>query len=153
MRRLTSNLLLFSLGLAAGMLFSPGTGRSNRARIRDKASHYSNELENLFFEDVPRLTRYYSGRFQGIRHDLMGAMSPVKRRYTGDDPKITNKIKSLIGRPQERIDDSGININTEHGVVHLRGYAKSLREKQRIERLAKQVPETIDVVNELRVAA
>lgn len=153
MRRITSNLLFLGAGLAAGMLMSPGTGKANRAKIRDKASHYSNEVEDLFFEDVPRLTRYYGGRLQGVRHDLMNAVSSSRRRYTGDDAKITNKVKSLIGRPQERIDDSGLNINTEHGVVHLRGYAKSLREKQRIERIAKQMPETINVINELNIAA
>lgn len=30
-------LFVFALGAAAGLLFAPGTGRSSRARLRDKA--------------------------------------------------------------------------------------------------------------------
>lgn len=150
MRR-TSGLLLFSLGLAAGLLYAPNTGKATRAKLKDKASHYSNEVEDLFFEDTPRIARYYSGRLKGVRHDLMKAVNPMKKRYSGDDPTISNKIRSMLGRPQERIDLSGLNINSEHGVVYLRGSVRSLREKQRIERIAKQVPEVINVVNELAI--
>lgn len=153
MRRTTSGLLLFSLGLAAGLMYAPNTGRATRAKLKDKASHYSNEVEDLIFEDTPRLARYYSGRLKGVRHDLMNAMNPMKKRYSGDDPTISNKVRSMIGRPQERIDLSGLNVSTEHGVVYLRGSVRSLREKQRIERIAKQIPEAVNVVNELRVAS
>lgn len=157
MARRGSRALLFLAGLAAGMLFSPNTGRANRAKIKDKANHYSNVVEDLFLVEAPRKFRYYRGKLTGIEHKLEKSVLPelhgAHARMAPDDITLTDKIKSLIGRPTEGIDDSAVNINTVNGIVYLRGAVPSNREKRRIERVARMQQGTRDVENDLKIAA
>lgn len=152
-RRILSLIGIAALGAIAGLFLAPNTGRANRAKAKDKLIHYGHQIAHLFTRLLPSKIRFYSGRVKGLYYWVRDRLVKPPSKLLLDDITITDKVKSAIGRPREMINDSKMNINTEFGIVYLRGVSKNPRQKQRAQRLAQSVDGVIDVVNELKVAA
>lgn len=67
-----------------------------------------------------------------------------------DDSAITAKVKSAMIRDKD-VSASNINVDTNKGIVRLTGTAKSAREADRAEQLARSTSGVKSVRNEIRV--
>jgi hyperosmotically inducible protein len=67
-----------------------------------------------------------------------------------DDSTITAKVKSAMVRDKD-VSASNINVDTNRGTVRLTGTAKSAREADRAEQIARSTSGVKAVRNEIRV--
>jgi osmotically-inducible protein OsmY len=86
---------------------------------------------------------------------LAGCDSGTGRRVGQqvDDASITAAVKAKLAAEQGTSTLTGINVDTSHGAVSLRGTVDSEAMKQRAATLAQQVDGVTQVINNLQVRA
>jgi gas vesicle protein len=72
-----------AVGAGAGLLLAPATGRTTRAKIRDKATGMGHDVSDF----VNAKSRHLSNKMKGYQHKAAEA---------------TQKIKELVGREQDQ---------------------------------------------------
>jgi hyperosmotically inducible periplasmic protein len=78
------------------------------------------------------------------------AATPKKEGGVVSDAMITTKIKAELAKDKE-VSAMKINVDTDKGMVTLRGTAKSKAEAEKAEMLAKQVAGVSSVRNDIKV--
>jgi osmotically-inducible protein OsmY len=131
------------VGLTLGLLFAPRTGRGTRAWIVQKYQHSVNALSR-WFEFFAKKVRYQSNRLQGISYELKNVMTQNEGETS--DEILPQRVKSELGR---FFNVSEIEINSQSGIVTLRGEIGNQQEKQNIldtTRKIKGVREIVDML-------
>jgi len=119
---------------AVAYFFDPVSGRRRRALLRDKTSSFVRTSA----EQAERKQRYYAGKAEGLKHEVLG-------RTDGDVPNdqmLAQKIRSEVLR---HYDSSHINVNVENGVAVLRGQLSRPDEIRALVRDVERVPGVRDV--------
>lgn len=65
-----------AVGVAAGMLLAPDSGKRNRAIIKDKATKYSHDTVDF----VDKKSRHLANKVKGYAHEIKGAVSGAVHR-------------------------------------------------------------------------
>lgn len=134
-RFLGLRLLLFLSGLAIGLLFSPNTGRANRAWLRQKTKSLQANLRRLR-RDLTGKTDYEMGRIAGFIHTL-GERTGIIREEVELSNDITNqRVKTELGENPKTGQIPRLNIDTFEGVVTIRGHVENEQQKWAIEDVA-----------------
>lgn len=97
--------------------------------------------------------RYRSGSLQGIAHKIKDKISPEPELLDADDDTIEQRVRVAFGETPQTWDIPHINVNSENGIVTLRGGVKTLKEKDNVERVARKVPGVQEVINKTRLVA
>jgi hypothetical protein len=136
-----------ALGAAVGglltFLLDPDRGRSRRARYADQLAAGARRAA---FQ-LGRGSRLAAGRLAGAAEEL---------KHAGDgqpmpnDPALTSKVETELFRDPS-IPKGRININTEQGVVVLRGEVDNADQSREIERRARRIPGVVEVENLLHL--
>lgn len=79
-----------------------------------------------------------------------GSSPAPRRREPREDKEITEAVHMAFFLDPE-IDDRQYTVRTENGVVYLAGYARTERERRRVEELALGVEGVREVINEVRL--
>lgn len=153
MRRLITIIIASLGGVILGVLFAPNTGRATRARVKDRMIHYAHEVGHIFTRWLPSKARFFSGKIIGLANIALGFLAIKPTGIPIDDTTITDKARSRMGRSRPKIDIHRMNINTEDGVIYLRGVAMNFQQKSNAEKIVKDIEGVSRVVNELRIAA
>jgi gas vesicle protein len=85
----------FGIGLAAGLLFAPASGRDTRRRLQEKfedTMNASEEKVNETVQDIAERGRQKAGELGGRlgRQAAEGAVDAVTQRVVGDRPEQSN---------------------------------------------------------------
>jgi len=147
-----SLLWAFFIGALTGLLFAPRTGKGARQWFEQQSSHLSAEGKRLLNKGSAQL-RYRSGAFQGMAHKIKDMVSPEPELLEADDDTIEQRVRTALGETPKTWSIPRINVNSENGIVILRGGVKTLKEKDGVEDVAKNVPGVKDVVNKTRLVA
>jgi osmotically-inducible protein OsmY len=84
----------------------------------------------------------------GVAPAIDAQSRPVGERV--DDAKITAALKTKLVADRAK-NLLAVNVDTEQGVVHLRGTVPTERDKMEAERLARTTKGVVDVKNDLKV--
>ena len=112
-----------AIGAAAVYLFDPISGRGRRARLRDHALALTRRTRERADDLSMHAANVVGGK-------IREAVAPLRSRAT-DDATVADRVRSeVLGRRD--LGASGVVVDVEDGVVHLRG---QLQDQARIDRL------------------
>ncbi len=148
----TSILWAFVVGALAGFLFAPKSGKGARQWVEQQGSHLKARGRDLW-EKGGVQTRYRAGSLQGWAHKIKDVFSPEPELLEADDDIIEQRVRVAIGENPRTWDLPHVNVNSENGIVTLRGPVQSLREKENLERLVKRVRGVEEVINKTKLVA
>lgn len=77
------------IGCAAAILFAPQSGATTRSQIRDKATRFGHDMEEL----AQKKGRHLSNKMQGYKH------------------KMHKMAESLRSRGEKEMTDTGIDVS------------------------------------------
>jgi hypothetical protein len=142
--------------LAAALFLTPACGQTGdntgAANQRDnaateRATHQTNETAPSTKDtDTGRRPNQSTGTSGSV------ARSPEEEMGVGPDAAITMKIQAKYAG-DDVVKGRNIDVDTDKGVVTLKGQVDSRRERDAAEQLARETDGVKRVVNELKVAA
>jgi gas vesicle protein len=142
----------FFVGSLLGALLAPKSGKNSRQWIIQQGSHLSAQSKRLVNRGSAQL-RYRAGSFQGITHKLKDMVNPELQLLEPDDDTIEQKVRTALGETPLTWDLPHVNVNSENGIVTVRGPVKNLKEKNNVEKVAKRIIGVKDVINKTRLVA
>ncbi len=128
-------------GLTLGILFAPRAGRSTRTYIAQKYHDWMDRL-SMWFEDLAKMTRQQSKRFQGNVRELRERSMPEVADV--NDEILTQRVRSELGR---FFNTGAIEITSQDGVTTLRGNVANDREREDIIEMTRRVRGVRDVIS------
>lgn len=149
---LSTLLWAFLIGALTGILFTPKSGRGSRQWLKEQSSHLGAEGRRFLNRAGVQL-RYRSGALQGIAHKIKDMVSPEPELIEADDDTIEQRVRVALGETPLTWDIPHINVNSERGVVTLRGGVKTLKEQGNVEKVARKVPGVKEVINKTKLVA
>jgi len=143
--------------LAGAILLAPACGRdADRAGVNrkdatatDRANHVTNDTDS---PDARRPAATPDRDQQTTGTTGSTARSADEANGAGPDAIITMKIQSKYAG-DDVVKSRNIDVDTDNGVVTLKGDVESLRERDAAEQLARETDGVKRVINELKVAA
>lgn len=140
------------LGVVVGILLAPASGRRNRALLRDKAVKGAHKAEDLG-EAAARKARDLSNRAEGVAHKVS---EKVGSKFSGDsdtadDITIADRVRTALGRLPEAQMLERINIDSNDGVVTLRGPVVDTSTQAAIMAAVGQVAGVREVISDLLI--
>jgi hyperosmotically inducible protein len=89
---------------------------------------------------------------KGVRNDLQVVAPAQRETATADDRKISRQVKRMVSK-DPALKRAGIDIETNAGVVTLKGEVPTLTASAHASELARQVPGVRAVKNDLSIKA
>jgi len=136
------------LAAAAGALLVYLLDPKQGNRRRKMAVQRSARMARQSARGLGRMTRKFTTDMAGKRQALMHAGDSHEPL---DDATLAHKVESVLFR-DPHVPKGRININSEHGIVVIRGEVDSPAEIRSIERAVKDVPGVQDVRSMLHLA-
>lgn len=149
-RTFSVRLLLLLAGVAIGVLFSPNTGRANRAWIRQKIDSWQAERRR-WQRDTAGKTEYEMGRATGFMHNLGARLGIVREDTDLSDDIVNARVQTEMGENSGTAQIPRLNIDTFDGIVTLRGHVENDHLKRSAEDVAKSVKGVREVINKITV--
>ena len=146
-----SLLAAFFFGAVAGVLFAPKSGRGTRQWFKDQTTHLSSQSSKLLRDSQNKL-RFRAGELEGVAHKVKDMFVPEKEKFVDDD-LIEQRVRTAIGEHSSTSHLPRINVNSEKGVVTLRGPVKKYKDKESLEKVVGNVADVVDIINRTRLAA
>ena len=143
------NIFILLAGVAIGMLFSPDTGRANRAKIRQRFESWEANVRKEEGRLIKK-TNYEKGRMTGVVHNLGRRLHIIGERESLDDV-VNQRVKTALGEDPKAPDIPRLNIDTYEGVVTLRGVVDTENQSKQITDIVEKVSGVNDVVNKIHV--
>jgi gas vesicle protein len=88
-----------ALGMLAGMLVAPQSGRATRATIRDKSTRYSHDVQ----EFVDKKSRHLKNKAQGYRHKMQKLMNRGKE-FVHEAEEMAHVVEGRVHHADEMVD-------------------------------------------------
>ena len=145
---LAIRLLFFLAGVALGLLFSPNTGRGNRAWIRQKYDSWQASRRRFQHEMIGK-TEYEMGRATGLAHNLGTRLGLIREETELSDDVINQRVKTAIGENSRTAQIPRLNIDTYDGIVTIRGHVENEHLKRAAEDVAGSIKGVREVVNKI----
>jgi osmotically-inducible protein OsmY len=111
-------LAVAALGAAAAYFSDPQNGRRRRHQTRDRALKAVKHVERRGLRRARHTVKDAYGVGQRLVHRLPRPSPDL------DDATLTDKVESIVFRDRD-VPKGQINVNTENGVVFLRGQVES----------------------------
>jgi len=143
------NILIFLAGVAIGMLFSPDTGRANRAKIRQRFESWEADMRKEEGKIIKK-TNYERGRMTGVVHNLGRRLRIIGERESLDDV-VNQRVKTALGEDPKAPDVPRLNIDTYEGIVTLRGVVDTEKQSKQIAEIAEEVTGVNEVKNLIHI--
>ena len=149
-REAGSKWLWLGVGLAVGavlaLIFAPTSGRRSRAVIHERLDQVGSGAADALAKVSDGATDVVN-RAQGLA-EQMGQKLHADESAGVDDDLITDRVRSALGHVAVSHAIERLNINTEEGVVILRGPAMDEHALEILEKAARAVPGVKDVRHE-----
>lgn len=90
------------LGALLGVLFAPANGRTTRAKIREKATKYNNDL-NLYVE---KKSKHLGNKLQGLNHQLSKFSDEAKDKslvFRQQAAEKSQKFRTQMGEKAQEL--------------------------------------------------
>ncbi len=143
------NIFIFAAGLGVGMLFSPDTGKANRAKIRQRFESYQADMRKEEGKLI-RKSHYEKGRMTGVVHNIGRRLNLISERESSDDV-VNQRVKTALGEDPKAPDVPRLNIDTYEGIVTLRGVVDKESQSKQIVEIAEKVSGVSEVKNLIHV--
>lgn len=147
-----SILWAFFLGAISALLFAPRSGQGARQWVKQQGSELAHDTRRLLNRAQVQ-TRYRLGSVQGWTHKLKDLFFPEPELLEADDDTIEQRVRVAIGENPLTWDLPHMNVNSESGLVTLRGPVQTYREKENLEKVVRKVRGVVDVINKTKLVA
>lgn len=135
------------LGVGAGILASPTTGRNARALLFQKGG----KAARVASQQTASATKLVGAQAKGRAAAVRSKVSTNGEVDLGPET-ITDRVQTQLGDDTSLRHLPRINVNTEPGgIVYLRGPVPSESERERAEKIARKQKGVTEVINELHV--
>ncbi len=140
------------VGAVIGILAAPSSGRRNRALLRDKLAQGAGKAGDLG-EAATRKAHDLSNRAEGLAHKVA---DKVNAKVNGesddaDDVTIADRVRNAFGRLDAAQGLERINVDSNDGVVTLRGPVVSDVTQAALVAAAQKVAGVREVISDLLV--
>lgn len=137
--------------MVIAILTAPKTGKATRNWLSQQYQHLAHLLRRTARRSSTR-ARYLAGIARGSVTSLRQTFQPKEEEYIDDD-LISDRVRTQLGENPLTWDLPRLNINTENGIVTIRGPVQSERQRHDVENVVRRVKDVVGVVNDLRVVA
>ncbi len=135
------------LGVGAGVLASPTTGKNARAKLFQKGG----KAARIASQQTASATKSVGAQAKGRAAAVKSKVS-TNGEIDMEPETITDRVQSQLGEDTSLRHLPRINVNTEPGgIVYLRGPVPSESERERAEKIARKQRGVSEVINELHV--
>jgi hypothetical protein len=128
-----------AVGAALQFLFDARSGRRRRALIRDRAAGAMRRRRRQLGRNAHR----EAGKVVGLAHSISGRSRSAPEL---DDVSLVRKVETELFRDRS-IPKGKISINSDRGIVVLRGALEDERQIRRIEHAARRIAGVREVEN------
>lgn len=142
----------FFIGAISGALLAPKSAKSTWNWLNQQTRGLGSTGRRLANRAGAQV-RFRAGQTQGWAHKIKDLFAPEQELLEADDDTIEQRVRVAIGENPLTWDLPRINVNSENGVVTLRGPIQTLREKENLEKVTRRVRGVIDVINKTKLVA
>lgn len=90
------------VGAGLALLYAPATGRTMRARLRDKAVRAQHDVQRLG-DQVGKQRRHWSNKLQGLRHELGKAGEEAAEKIEDTRDKAISAMEDFTPKSAENL--------------------------------------------------
>jgi gas vesicle protein len=141
-------LLGLAVGAVVALLFAPTTGRRSRAAIKDRLGKVTSGAADASKGTADKVVDI-AHRVEGIAHKVETKL--IADAEADDDSILADRVRSVLGHHEAAKAIERINVDSNNGVVTLRGPVVDQATQDTIVAAVKTVPGVKDVVSDFLI--